>query len=77
MEGNIWNFVLQSGEIVFFRRLRRFASLEQSITVLLTGSVCLQSICGQILIDEEKHIEFQAETLINTNKETDGSAPLF
>ncbi|RAP04699.1 hypothetical protein EFW57_01442 [Bacillus velezensis] len=35
------------------------------ITVLLTGSVCLQSICGQILIDEEKHIEFQAETLIN------------
>ncbi|MDQ8055671.1 hypothetical protein RER83_05390 [Bacillus velezensis] len=65
MEDNIWIFVLQSGEIVFFRRLRRFASLEQSITVLLTGSVCLQSICGQILIDEEKHIEFQAETLIN------------
>ncbi|MED4702270.1 hypothetical protein ABEU80_06045 [Bacillus velezensis] len=65
MEDNIWNFVLQSGEIVFFRRLRRFASLEQSITVLLTGSVCLQSICRQILIDEEKHIEFQAETLIN------------
>ncbi|QHQ59042.1 hypothetical protein [Bacillus velezensis] len=62
-----------------FRRLRRFASLEQSITVLLTaeiiaavyydalknvtGSVCLRSICGQILIDEEKHIEFQAEAL--------------
>ncbi|MES1029990.1 hypothetical protein [Bacillus velezensis] len=65
MEDNIWNFVLQNGEIVFFRRLRRFASLEQLITVLLTGSVCLQSICGQILIDEEKHIEFQAETLIN------------
>ncbi|AHZ15915.1 hypothetical protein V529_18890 [Bacillus velezensis SQR9] len=52
MEDNIWIFVLQSGEIVFFRRLRRFASLEQSI-------------CGQILIDEEKHIEFQAEALIN------------
>ncbi|EJD69531.1 hypothetical protein BB65665_00850 [Bacillus sp. 916] len=33
--------------------------------MLLTGSVCLQSICRQILIDEEKHIEFQAETLIN------------
>ncbi|OCB99074.1 hypothetical protein SRCM101294_00163 [Bacillus amyloliquefaciens] len=62
-----------------FRRLRRFSSLEQSITVLLTaeiiaavyydalksvtGSVCLQSICEQILIDEEKHIEFQAEAL--------------
>ncbi|MEC3841760.1 hypothetical protein [Bacillus amyloliquefaciens] len=33
-----------------FRRLRRFSSLEQSI-------------CEQILIDEEKHIEFQAEAL--------------
>ncbi|MGG0158230.1 hypothetical protein ABEY11_12450 [Bacillus velezensis] len=31
----------------------------------VTGSVCLQSICGQILIDEEQHFEFQAETLIN------------
>ncbi|KAF6601612.1 hypothetical protein ACOTSX_05795 [Bacillus velezensis] len=39
MEDNIWNFVLQSGEIIFFRRLRRFASLELSITVLLTAEV--------------------------------------
>ncbi|WP_156734921.1 hypothetical protein [Bacillus velezensis] len=31
----------------------------------VTGSVCLQSICGQILIDEEQHFEFQAEMLIN------------
>ncbi|MFG3444326.1 hypothetical protein ACGFZ1_06430 [Bacillus velezensis] len=31
----------------------------------VTGSVCLQSICWQILIDEEKHIEFQAEKLKN------------
>ncbi|WP_164672387.1 hypothetical protein [Bacillus velezensis] len=31
----------------------------------VTGSVCLQSICGQILIDEKQHFEFQAETLIN------------
>ncbi|MGG0914891.1 hypothetical protein ABE147_10115 [Bacillus velezensis] len=59
------DFCFTEWEIVFFRRLRRFASLEQSITVLLTGSVCLQSICGQSLIDEEKHIEFQAEALIN------------
>ncbi|MFJ9205265.1 hypothetical protein ACIROP_10425 [Bacillus velezensis] len=39
MEDNIWNFVLQSGEIVFFRRLIRFASLAQSIAVLLTAEV--------------------------------------
>ncbi|MGB8002086.1 MAG: ferritin-like domain-containing protein [Anaerobacillus sp.] len=62
-----------------FRKLRRFASLEQSITVLLTAeliatvyydalkrstkSKVLRGICEQILDDEAKHVEFQSVAL--------------
>lgn len=62
-----------------FRKLRRFAGLELSVIVLLTAeivavvyyaalknctnSITLINICDQILRDEEKHIEFQSDTL--------------
>lgn len=62
-----------------FRKLRRFANLEQSITVLLTAEIIatvyydairhvtkskiLIDICQQILSDEAKHVEFQSVTL--------------
>ena len=58
---------------------RLFLGFEQSITTLLTAeiialvyyralhratnSALLQSICSQILLDEELHINFQCETL--------------
>lgn len=62
-----------------FRRLRRYASLEQSVIVLLTAEIIaklyykalqkstnsevLIDLCNQILSDEEKHVQFQSETL--------------
>ncbi|TYP69507.1 hypothetical protein [Paenibacillus methanolicus] len=62
-----------------FRKLRRFASLEQSITVLLTAEIIasvyyialrqatksplLIGICDQILADEAKHVEYQCVAL--------------
>lgn len=62
-----------------FRKLRRFATLEQSITVLLTAEIIaavyyetlkkttksrtLIELCEQILRDESMHIEFQSDTL--------------
>jgi rubrerythrin len=62
-----------------FRRLRKLAGLEGTITVLLTaeimaipyykalhratGSNLLRQICKQILIDEEMHLRFQSYTL--------------
>ncbi|WP_419871375.1 hypothetical protein [Candidatus Pristimantibacillus sp. PTI5] len=62
-----------------FRKLRRFATLEQSITVLLTAEIIaavyydalkkttksrtLIELCEQILRDESMHIEFQSDAL--------------
>lgn len=62
-----------------FRKLRNLASLENSITVLvtaefiaavfyqairnITSSTILTQICDQILADEEDHLGFQAFTL--------------
>lgn len=62
-----------------FRMLRKGMGLEVSISVLITAeliaqvyyqalrdatrSTALQTICRQILIDEEKHIHFQSERL--------------
>jgi len=62
-----------------FRSVRRAAGLELSIVVLLTaeivaqvyyvalreatGSRVLQTICDQILRDEEEHVRFQSERL--------------
>ena len=62
-----------------FRTLRKIAGMENTIIVLLTAeiiakiyykalmqatsSALLQSICKQILIDEDAHIDFQCYTL--------------
>ncbi|WP_052350402.1 ferritin-like domain-containing protein [Paenibacillus gorillae] len=62
-----------------FRKLRKFAGLEQSIIVLITAeiiakiyykalrdstsSTMLIQLCDQILLDEDKHVQFQSETL--------------
>ncbi|TJY43855.1 ferritin-like domain-containing protein [Cohnella pontilimi] len=62
-----------------FRKLRRFAGLESSVMVLITAEIIakvyykalkmctnskvLNGLCDQILQDEEKHVEFQSETL--------------
>lgn len=62
-----------------FRWLRKAGGIGNSITVLVTaeiiskvyykglqkatGSQLLQSICSQILKDEDKHIEFQCDTM--------------
>lgn len=62
-----------------FRRLRRPFNLEMSITVLITAEIIatvyyqalksttqsrhLFDICSQILRDDDKHIEFQFETI--------------
>ncbi|MGC6430061.1 MAG: hypothetical protein ACON5F_03370 [Jejuia sp.] len=62
-----------------FRGLRKLASLENSIIVLLTAEIIasvyyialkecsnsktLKAICNQILLDEEMHINFQSYTL--------------
>ncbi|SDW23423.1 ferritin-like domain-containing protein [Paenibacillus sp. CF384] len=62
-----------------FRKLRQFAGLELSVMVLITAEIIakvyyvalerstksktLQDLCDQILQDEEKHVEFQSETL--------------
>lgn len=62
-----------------FRRLRKLADLECTITVLLTAEIIsmiyyqaltkatasklLKQICGQILIDEEMHLQFQSFSL--------------
>jgi hypothetical protein len=62
-----------------FRWLRKLAGLECTVTVLLTaeiismiyykalqrstGSVLLQQVCKQILVDEEMHLRFQSFTL--------------
>lgn len=67
-----------------FRKLRRFANLEQSITVLLTAEIIatvyydalkrvtssktLIRICEQILRDEAKHVEFQSVALNRISK---------
>jgi hypothetical protein len=64
-----------------FRKLRKFLSIENTITVLLTAeivaavyykalhdateSATLRSICDQIISDEEMHINFQSYTLRN------------
>src|SRR5882724_1428986 len=62
-----------------FRRLRKLADLENTITVLITaeiiakvyykalknatGSALLKQLCDQILNDEDQHIAFQSYTL--------------
>lgn len=62
-----------------FRKLRKFAGLELSIIVLITAEIIakiyykalkdatkartLIDLCNQILRDEEKHVQFQSETL--------------
>lgn len=62
-----------------FRKLRQLASLENSVTILITAEIIaaiyyqalrdathsknLKMICEQILIDEEMHINFQSYTL--------------
>lgn len=62
-----------------FRRLRRLAGLELSISVLVTaeiiaqvyyqalaaatGSTILKTLCEQILHDEDRHVRFQCERL--------------
>lgn len=67
-----------------FRKLRRLASLKQSITVLLaaeiiatvyyealknvTNSKLLIDICNRLLLDEAKHVEFQSITLNRIDK---------
>jgi hypothetical protein len=67
-----------------FRKLRRFAGLELSVIVLITAEIiakvyyialknCTNSrilidLCDQILLDEEKHVEFQSETLHKLSK---------
>lgn len=71
-----------------FRKLRRFAGLELSVIVLITAEIiakvyyralksCTNSkalidLCEQILKDEEKHVEFQSESLrklaVNRNR---------
>ncbi len=67
-----------------FRELRRFAGLELSIIVLITAEIIakvyykalknstnsriLRELCDQILLDEEKHVEFQSETLHKLGK---------
>lgn len=64
-----------------FRKLRKFLSIENTITVLLTAEIIadvyyrglrdatdsntLKLICEQILSDEEMHINFQSYTLRN------------
>ncbi|MDN5200447.1 ferritin-like domain-containing protein [Fulvivirgaceae bacterium BMA10] len=68
-----------------FRKIRNLFGLELSITVLVTaeiiaavyykalklatGSSLLKSLCDQILIDEDKHLEFQAHTMAILNRE--------
>ncbi|MFF2479513.1 hypothetical protein [Paenibacillus sp. NPDC058071] len=62
-----------------FRKLRKFAGLELSVTVLITAEIiakvyyealknctkspALRGLCDQILRDENKHVEFQSLTL--------------
>ena len=62
-----------------FRRLRKLAGLEGTVTVLLTAEIIampyykalhcatasrlLRQICKQILVDEEMHLRFQSYTL--------------
>jgi hypothetical protein len=62
-----------------FRKLRRFAQLDMSISVLVTAeiiakvyytalreatrSTILRTLCDQILRDEEQHVRFQCERL--------------
>jgi bacterioferritin (cytochrome b1) len=66
-----------------FRKMRRFAGLELSVIVLITAeiiakvyyqalkqstnSTILKDLCHQILRDEEKHVEFQSQTLRKLN----------
>lgn len=62
-----------------FRRLRKLAGLEGTVTVLLTAEIIsmiyyralgfvtssglLKAICKQVLVDEEMHLRFQCYTL--------------
>lgn len=62
-----------------FRKLRQFANLELSITVLVTAEIIaqvyypalmnatrseiLKAICQQIVADESAHVEFQTQTI--------------
>jgi hypothetical protein len=71
-----------------FRKLRRKFEFQNTITVLLTaeivaavyykalmeatGSKTLKAICGQILCDEEMHINFQAFTIRSFQKQNSG-----
>lgn len=71
--------IRQDGLDTIFRRLRKLAGLECTVSVLLTaeiismiyyqalekatGSKLLQQICRQILRDEEMHLRFQSYTL--------------
>jgi hypothetical protein len=76
-----------------FRWLRKLAGLEGTVTVLLTaeiismiyykalqkstGSVLLQNICKQILVDEEMHLQFQSFTLKMLYRKKPGISILF
>ena len=76
-----------------FRRLRKLAGLEGSVTVLLTAeiiamvyykalfnatrSAILKKICLQILKDEEMHLRFQSYTLECLYKHKRGFALIF
>jgi rubrerythrin len=76
-----------------FRWLRKLAGLEGTITVLLTAEIIsmiyykalhrvtnsylLQQLCGQILIDEEMHLQFQSYTLQVLYKRKAGMAVQF
>ena len=74
-----------------FRKLRQFADLEVSISVLITAEIIakvyypalreathspvLRTLCDQIIHDEAPHVEFQAQRLAILRK-TRGSIPL-
>lgn len=76
-----------------FRRLRKLAGLEGSVTVLLTAeiiamvyykalfnatrSAILKQICLQVLKDEEMHLRFQSYTLECLYKRKAGFASIF
>lgn len=76
-----------------FRRLRKLAGLEGSVTVLLTAeiiamvyykalfnatrSAILKQICLQVLKDEEMHLRFQSYTLECLYKHKSGFASVF
>ena len=79
MDGEAIEKIKRDGLDNIFRLLRKLAGLEGTVTVLLTAEIIsmiyyralakatssglLQSICKQILVDEEMHLRFQSNTL--------------